>query len=64
MNDDEPRDLLTDMIAAARRGEPWVIALLGILALTVTLTAVLWLATHHDPPNAPAPTTRHHLLET
>lgn len=61
MNDDEP-DLLADMLRAIRRGEPWVIALIAILALTVTLTALLWLATNHEP--TPAPATRHHLLET
>lgn len=43
---DEPPNLLADMLRAIRRGEPWVITLLAILALTVTLTAVLWLATH------------------
>lgn len=51
---DEPVNLLTDMLRAIRRGEPWVIALLGILALTITLAGVLWLVTHHEP--APAPT--------
>jgi hypothetical protein len=63
VNDDQPPNLLADMLRAIRRGEPWVIALIAILALTVTLTALLWLATHHEPQRAPAHTTRH-LLET
>lgn len=51
---DEPPNLLTEMLAALRRGEPWVITLLAILSLTVIVAALLWLTTHHEP--TPAPT--------
>lgn len=64
MNDDEPPDLLAELLRAVRRGEPWVIALILITVITVILAGLLWLATHPEPPHAPAPAARHHLMET
>ena len=44
------------LLAAARRGEPWLIALIGGLLLALTIAAIAWTAHHAgDGPAAPAP---------
>ncbi|MEU6781456.1 hypothetical protein ABZ912_19810 [Nonomuraea angiospora] len=58
--DVEPRHLLDGILAAARRRDPWLIALICVLNLLVIAAALAWLNRHPEPapPPAPAATTR------
>lgn len=57
VTDVEPRHLLPDILAAARRCEPALIALIAALQLTVLVVAVA-LVTQYDTSPAAVPTPR------
>lgn len=56
--------MLDDLLAAARRCEPWLIALIGVLQLLIILAALAWLHRHPEPVPAPAPTATTRPMET
>lgn len=57
-DDVEPRRVLDDILVAARRRDPWLIALIAALQIAVIVAALTWLHRHPEPaPAAPPATT-------
>ncbi|TDD45413.1 hypothetical protein E1286_24150 [Nonomuraea terrae] len=55
----EPRPVLPDILAAARRCEPWLIALIVALQLAVLVAAIAWFTSRPGPTtDMPVPTPR------